>query len=160
MGTCRIFKRIAVFITIIIFISTISFIAFISLMRLDFRKQLDIPISKKERELFKEIEKETGFVADTTQRYIYKEECCDYEIVYNIEFHNKKSEKHIDDRIFKKQSLKFYNLLMQDETLLNLVDGNNMVIHIEYENNFYTIKILKEKHFLYHWNKKDTIFLK
>ena len=59
MGIGRIFKRIALIIAILGIIGVILFIVLISLIRLDFRSEL-APISKKEKELFEEIEQETG----------------------------------------------------------------------------------------------------
>lgn len=55
MGIGRIFKRIALIIAILGIIGVILFIVLISLIRLDFRSEL-APISKKEKELFEEIE--------------------------------------------------------------------------------------------------------
>ncbi|GIZ16386.1 hypothetical protein [Capnocytophaga catalasegens] len=159
MGIGRIFKRIALIIAILGIAGVIFFIVLISLIRLDFRKELDIPISKKEKELFEEIEDEIGFVADTSSRYIYREECCNYELVYNIEFYNKGGEE-CTDSIFRKQSIKFYDFVKKDTILSKLSKKKNIVIRIEYKkNNIYYIKILKNKHFLYHWSEGDTIFL-
>lgn len=166
MGIGRIFKRIALIIAILGIIGVILFIVLISLIRLDFRSEL-APISKKEKELFEEIEQETGFVADTTSRIFTKERCCNHTIEYSIDFYldenNRsfinKEEKHINS-ILEEKSINLYKIAQHIKLDKNQKMYFCIKYHKEKESTYLYFIEKTDTYVLYNWNKKDTIFLK
>lgn len=174
MGIDRVFKRIVFTIIFFSCFVILFVIIIISKIRLNCTRDIEIPVSKDEIVLFKEIEQETGFVImDSFPRRIEKQFCDNY-LIYEVEFYRKEP---LEDSILKKQSMKFYSLLTKKSELFNYIMDNNdkIEVYIDYNKSrerprkgiefmsryaAHSLKIEKDKHFLYDWNKKDTIFLK